>query len=148
MSASALSRWVSRRASGLLERIEHDSLKIGKAPVSSETVLGWLLDMELIAVIVWAAPLPPWDTLLAHVFPPFILIALARLLPRVLLREWVAWLEDRAQLALILALAAFLGVLDEGVQVLAMLLALAALALTAGKPQITRAKPWPAIAGA
>ena len=131
--------WTLRRASGLLERIEHDSLKIGKAPVSSETVLGWLLDMELIAVIVWAAPLPPWDTLLAHVFPPFILIALARLLPRVLLREWVAWLEDRALLALILALAAFLGVLDEGVQVLAMLLALAALALTAGKPQITRA---------
>jgi len=57
----------------------------------------------------------------------------------VLLRGWIAWLEDRALLALILALAAFFGVLIDAVQVLAMLLALAALLLSAGKPQITRA---------
>lgn len=131
--------WTLRRASGLLERVEHDSLNREKAPISSEIVLGWLLDVELIAVIAWSAPLPPWDSLLAHIFPPFILIALARLLPRVLLKGWIAWLEDRALLALILALAAFFGVLPEAVQVLAMLLALAALLLSAGKAQITRA---------
>jgi hypothetical protein len=45
----------------------------------------------------------------------------------------------QAQRRMRLALAAFFGVLIDAVQVLAMLLALAALLLSAGKPQITRA---------
>lgn len=131
--------WTIRRAAGLLERVEHDSLKLRQSPVSGEQVLGWLFDLEMILVILWSAPLPPWESVLTHVFPPFMLLALARLLPRVLLRGWIAWLEDRALLALLLALAALLGVLAPAVQVLAMLLAVAALLLSAGRSQITRA---------
>jgi hypothetical protein len=69
---------------------------------------------------------------LGRFFPPFILVCLARLLPRVLLRGWIAWLEDRALLALLLALAAAFGILVPTVQVLCMALAVAALLLSAG----------------
>lgn len=131
--------WTIRHAAGLLERIEHDSLKLRGSTISSEAMLGWLLDAEIVALVVWSAPLPPWESLLARVFPPFVLICLTRLLPRVLLRSWIGWLEDRALLALLLALAAAFGVLVPAVQALAMLLAASALMLSAGKTQITRA---------
>lgn len=130
--------WTLRRAAGLLERVEHDSLNLRKSAVSGEQILGWLLDIELIALVAWASPLLEWESLLSRVFPPFMLLALTRFLPRVLLRGWIAWLEDRALLALLLALAAALGVLEPAVQVLTMLLALAALLLSAGKAQLTR----------
>ncbi len=130
--------WTIRRASGLLERVEHDSLNLRKSAISGERILGWLLDLELIAVIFWSAPLPPWESLLDRLFPPFILIALVQLLPRVMLRGWIAWLEDRALLALLLALAAALGGLIPVVQLLAIVLAMAALLLSVGKSQITR----------
>jgi hypothetical protein len=130
--------WTVRRAAGLLERVEHDSLNLRTSPISGEQVLGWLLDVTLIAIVVWSAPLLPWESALARIFPPFILVCLARLLPRVLLRGWIAWLEDRALLALLLALAAALGVLVLAVQLLAMALATAALLLAARKSQLTR----------
>ena len=129
--------WIIRRTAGLLERIEDDSLNFRKSAVSSEQILGWLLDLELIAILVWSAPLPLWESLLTRAFPPVMLICLARLLPRVLLRGWIAWLEDRALLALLLAIAAVLGMLTPAVQVIAMLLAGGALLLSAGKTQIT-----------
>lgn len=130
--------WTIRRAAGLLERIEHDSLHLRKSTVSSDKVLGVLLDIELIAIVFLSAPPALWASPLTRVFPPLILLCFARLLPRVLLRGWIVWLEDRALLAVLLALAAALGVLMPAVQVLAALLGLAALALTAGRSQLTR----------
>lgn len=130
--------WTIRRAAGLLERIEHDSLSLRKSVISSEKVLGALLDAELIAIVFLGAPPALWESPLTRVFPPLILLCFARLLPRVLLRGWIAWLEDRALLAVLLALAAALDVLMPAVQVLAALLGLAALLLSAGRAQLTR----------
>jgi hypothetical protein len=130
--------WTVRRAAGLLERVEHDSLNLEKSAISSEQVIGWLLDIELVLLVIWSAPLPPWESVLVRVFPPFILVCLARLLPRVLTRGWIAWLEDRALLSLVLALAAVLGFLVPAVQILGMVLATTALLLSAGKSQLTR----------
>lgn len=130
--------WIARRAAGLLERVEHDSLNVRESPISTEQVLGWLLDVTMIAIVVWSAPLPPWESVLARIFPPFMLICLARLLPRTLPRGWICWLEDRTLLALPLALAAALEVLVPAVQILAMALAAAALLLCAGKSRLTR----------
>jgi hypothetical protein len=131
--------WTVRHAAGLLERIEDDSLSLRQSTISTEQVLGWLLDVTLIAIIFWSAPLPLWGSVLARFFPPFILICLARLLPRLLPRGWIAWLEDRTLLAVPLALAAVFGVLTPAVQILAMALAAGALLLSAGKSQLTRA---------
>lgn len=130
--------WTVRRAAGLLQRVQHDSLNLRKSPISGEQILGWLLDIELIALVAMSAPLSPGESALTRVFPPFILLCLVRLLPRVLLRGWIVWLEDRALLALLLALAAAPGILIPAVQVLAMLLVVAGILLTAGKSQLTR----------
>jgi hypothetical protein len=130
--------WTIRRAAGLLERVERDSMSLRRSAISSGQVLGLLLDLEIIALVVWSASPPPWDSLLTRVFPPFMLLCLVRLLPRVLLRGWIAWLEDRALLALLLAIAAAVGVLAPAVQVLAALLTVAALVLADGRVQITR----------
>jgi hypothetical protein len=130
--------WIIRRTAGLLERVEQDSLNLDKSVVSSGQVLDWLFDVELIVLVVWSAPLPPWESVLTGVFPPFMLIFLARLLPRVLLRGWIAWLEDRAFMALVLAIAAAFGVLVPAVQILGIALASVALLLSAGKSELTR----------
>lgn len=129
--------WTIRRIAGLLERVEDGSLGLRQPPMSTEQVLGWLLDVTLISIVVWSAPLPPWESVLARFFPPFMLICLARLLPRLLPREWIAWLEDRTLLAVPLALAAVLGLLTPVVQVLAMALLTGALLLSAGKSRLT-----------
>lgn len=130
--------WTIRRAAGLLERVEHDSLNLRQSAISSEQMLGWLLDIEMIAVVVWSAPLLAWESPVARVFPPFMLLCLVRLLPRVLLRGWIVWLEDRALLALLLALAAALKLLIPAVELLAAGLVTAGLLLSAGKAQLTR----------
>ena len=131
--------WIIRRAAGLLERIEDDSLKLRRSAASADRTLSLALDAVLVTVLVWnVAPLPG-ESVLARVFAPAMLVFLVRLLPRVLLRGWTGWLEDRALLALLLALAVALDVLAPAVQVFAMALALAALLLSVGKTQLTRA---------
>jgi hypothetical protein len=131
--------WIVRRVAGLLERVEDDSLSLRQSSISTEQVLGWLLDVTLVAIMFWSAPAAPSESVLASFFPPFMLLCLARLLPRLLPRGWIAWLEDRTLLAVPLTLAAVLGVLTPAVQLLAMALAAGALLLSAGKSQLTRA---------
>jgi hypothetical protein len=121
--------WVLRRCAGLLARIERDSLNIPHASPLQARIVGTLLDVELVLLVVWGDPFVPWKTLLERVFPPLILLGLTRLLPRAFDRPWTAWLEDRALLSLLLAFAAAAGVLGEAVQVIALALALAGIAL-------------------
>jgi hypothetical protein len=130
--------WTIRRASGLLERVENDSLNLRPSTISREHVLGWLLDIELILLVVWSTPMPAWEPAITRAFAPFILICFVRLLPRVLPRVSTAMLEDRALLALVLAIAALAGVLVPAVEVIAAVLAAAGLVLSAGRGQLTR----------
>ena len=129
--------WTIRRTAGLLERIEHDSLSLRKSAVSIDEILGLLLDLELIALVIWGASGPASEPLLTRAFPPFMLVCLVRLLPSVLLRGWIAWLQDRALLALLLAIAAAIGVLTPAVQITTALLAFAAVLLAGSRTQLT-----------
>lgn len=131
--------WTIRRAAGLLEQIEDDSLKVRRSAASIDKMLGWALDLVLVAILVLSGAPLPGEPLLTQLFAPFILVALVRLLPRVLLRGWIGWLEDRTLLALVLALAVALDVLAPAIEVVAMALAITALLLSAGKTQLTRA---------
>ncbi|MDR2858320.1 MAG: hypothetical protein LBV50_10805 [Novosphingobium sp.] len=128
--------WTIHRAAGLLDRVEHDSLNVRRPGLSSGQVPGWLLDLVLILLVVWSAP--PSDLLLASAFPPFILLCLVRLLPRVLPRTSTAALEDRALLALILAIAAAMDMLVPAVEAIAAVLAAAGLLFSTGKSRSTR----------
>ena len=71
-------------------------------------------------------------------FPPLILIALLRLLPRALGPGWAAWLEDRALVALLLAIAVATGFAREAVEGAAVLLALAGILLPGRDFRLTR----------
>lgn len=131
--------WTIRNAAGLLQRVEHDTLNTPPSIVYGEQIAGWLVDITLVLVVVWSASLPPWESFLERAFPSFMLVAMVRLLPRLLLRGWTAWLEDRALLALLLALAALVDVLSPAVTLLAVGLAVAGVLLSGGRAQLTRA---------
>ena len=131
--------WTIRHAAGVLQRVEHGSLNKPPSIVFGGQIGGWLVDITLVLVVVWNAPLPPWDSFLERAFPPFMLVAMVRLLPRLLLRGWTAWLEDRALLALLLGLAAAVSVLLPMVTLFAAGLAVAGLLLSGPRAQLTRA---------
>jgi hypothetical protein len=100
-------------------------------------VLGWLIDLALIALVVRATPLMPWESVVVRIFAPLMLVILIRLAPRLVDRAWAPWIEDRVVLTVLLAIAAGIGLLAEAVQVLAIALALAGLLFPGGKPRIT-----------
>jgi len=62
-----------------------------------------------------------------------------RILPRVFDRNWVAWMEDRALLCLLLAIAAAAGLLVDAVEVLATGAALAGALFAGSGARLTRA---------
>jgi hypothetical protein len=124
-------------SAAILRRIERTSLSLPPASVSPETVLGWLIDLALVALVVRGTPLMPWESLTGRVFAPLMLVLLIRLAPRLVDRAWSPWIEDRVVLAVLLAVAAGVGFLTEAVQLLAVALALAGLLFPGGKPRIT-----------
>jgi hypothetical protein len=124
-------------SAAILRRIERTSLSLPPASLSPETVLGWLIDLALIALVVRATPLMPWESVVVRIFAPLMLVILIRLAPRLVDRAWAPWIEDRVVLTVLLAIAAGIGLLAEAVQVLAIALALAGLLFPGGKPRIT-----------
>lgn len=128
---------VLRESAATLRRIEHGSLSKPSPPLEPEDVLGWLIDLVLVAIVVWGVSLMPWESLAERAFAPAILVILVRLSPRLFDRLLAPWVEDRVLLAVLLAVSAGLGFLVSGVQVLAILLALAGLLFAGGKPRLT-----------
>lgn len=129
--------WILREAAGALRGVERASLSLPSSSLSPEDVLGWLIDLALVALVVWSAPLTPWESLAERAFAPLMLVILIRLVPRLFDRSWAPWIEDRVILALLLAVSAGIGFLIGAVQLLAVLLALAAMLLPGGKLRLT-----------
>lgn len=121
----------------VLRRIERSSLGEPEASFTIEEALGGLIDLTLIALVLWSLPLAPWESLWQRAFAPVILILLLRLLPRLFDRTLAPWIEDRTLLALLLAIAATFGFLFGAVQLLAVLLALGGLVFAGSRPRIT-----------
>jgi hypothetical protein len=129
--------WLLLRSAGMLRRVERDSLGDLHASIIPGRIISALLDVEIILLVVWSDPMLPVSSVFDTAFAPFMLIGLTRLLPRAFDRPWAAWLEDRALLALLLALAAMAGLLIEAVEIIAVLLALAGIAIPVGRGRIT-----------
>jgi hypothetical protein len=128
---------VLRESAAILRRIERTSLSLPPSSLAPEDLLGGLIDLAVVALVVWRTPAMPWDALAERVFAPVMLVILVRLAPRLADRVVAPWIEDRVVLALLLAVAAGTGFLPEGVQLLALLLALAGLLFPGGKPRLT-----------
>ena len=120
-----------------LRRIERILLSQPPPVLSPEDVLGWLVDLALVALVVWNAPFTADASLGQRAFAPLMLVMIIRLLPRIFDSTVVPWTEDRVVLAFLLALAAGTGMLMGGVQAIALSLALAAVVFPGGKPRLT-----------
>jgi hypothetical protein len=131
--------WIVRQSAELLDRIERDSLSRPPARIPREVLFGWLLDAVLIVLVTWSVgtvqPRWPFDFVVA----PLFLVSLLRIAPQLFTRNGSAWLEDRALLCILLAVASAAGALIQVVTLAAGLLALAGALLAGWSTRITRA---------
>lgn len=115
--------WLAGEASVVLKRIEADRVVPPGRGISWHVLFEWSTDALLVLLIGWAAPANPLQSGFERLFAPLMLMALLRIVPRVLHSPWTAWLEDRALLGIAIGLAVLAGVGGPVVYGLAILLA-------------------------
>ncbi|MFM5884436.1 MAG: hypothetical protein ACKOQ3_03750 [Novosphingobium sp.] len=129
---------ISSDTAGLLARVEAQSSFRRTRLLQADRGFGWLIDAVLVGLAGFGAATHPgqgdWDRL----FPPFMLIALLRILPNVIDRRWTAWLGDRGLLAIALAAALFGGIGGPVLHIGAVIAALAGIALPRLTKRLTR----------
>lgn len=130
--------WVLRQAAVLLARIE------GIGPVNDRLIglrreiYGWTLDAVVVAIISWASVIEPGQSILHRYFPPLMLMALVRIVPRTTSLRWTGVLEDRMVLCLLLVGAVLAGMSSDAVHVGAVMLAVVGIAVPRGEMRLTR----------
>lgn len=129
--------WILREASELLARIDGDGPRPLSRAFGQATIYGLLLDAVMIGLAGWAVSAEPWQPMPDRFFPPFMLVALLRMLPRILPGRWTAWLDDRALLALGLAGAVASGKGSEVIHLAAAVAAVAGIALPGLQKRLT-----------
>lgn len=102
--------WLAGEASVVLKRIEADRVVPPGRGISWHVLFEWSTDALLVLLIGWAAPVAAMQSGFERLFAPLMLLALLRILPRIVHSPWSAWLEDRALLAIVIALAVLAGV--------------------------------------
>ncbi len=130
--------WILREAAVLLARIESDSLDRRLSGVSRPALYGWLLDAAIVMLAGWGTALNPAQPLQYRMFPPLMLIALLRLVPKAIGGRWTSWLEDRALLCAVLAGAMIAGVGSEAIHIGALALAIAGILVPRAGLGLTR----------
>lgn len=131
--------WALRSAAALIDRIRHDSSDPSTGVVLRDRALDWALDLTIGAILFWNIPYSGVTGLFGRLFVPIMLLGLLRLLPRALDRRWNAWLDDRFLLALLLALAAAVGIAGEAARVFAILLLVGGIFLASPRTRLTSA---------
>lgn len=121
--APAALAWLLGEATVVLKRIEADRIVPPGRDISWHVLFDWSIDAVLILLIAWSLPAATGGDMLARLFPPLMLFALLRIVPRLLSQQWTAWLEDRALLAILVGLSLLAGVAAPVVYGAALLLA-------------------------
>ena len=129
--------WLLGEAAVVLKRIEADRVLPPGRKFSSHGLFEWSSDAVLVALIAWEVPSMAGQAPLAALFAPVMLIALLRIVPRVLRQGWTAWLEDRALLAIIIGLASLAGLAAPVVYGLALVLAACGILWPQGGSRLT-----------
>lgn len=101
-------------------------------------IYGWLLDAAIVGILAAASPGFPLAGTGQRVFAPLMLLCLIRLVPRIVERNWLAWIGDRSLLTILLAVAAGAGALHQTVYLAATALALLGILWPGGKFRLTR----------
>ncbi|MFN5779554.1 MAG: hypothetical protein ACK44O_08780, partial [Novosphingobium sp.] len=124
-------------ATVVLQRIEADRIVPPGRRFSLHGLFEWAVDVLLVALIAWAIPAGPWLGLIERLFPPVMLLALLRIVPRVLRQGWTAWLQDRALLAILIGLGLLAGLGAPLIYGLAALLAACGILWPQGPARLT-----------
>lgn len=136
LAAVALA-WLLGEATVVLRRIEADRVVPPGRSLSLHSLFDWSVDALLVTLIAWAVPAGPWLGPLERLFPPLMLLALLRIVPRVLNQPWTAWLEDRALLAILIGLGLLAGAGAPVVYGLALALAACGILWPQGAARLT-----------
>lgn len=130
--------WILREAAVLLARIESDALDGPSGGLTRQVLYGWLLDAVIVMLAGWGTALNAAQPDPDRMFPPLMLIALLRIVPKAIGGRWTSWLEDRAVLCVILGGAIIAGVGNEAIHIAALALAIAGILVPRAKSRITR----------
>jgi hypothetical protein len=109
---------------GILRQVERESLTMPQDRWALSDILGWIIDIALVAVLSWAMPVFAWESGWQRVFAPLMLLIVLRLVTQTAKEAWAGWLADRFLFCLILAGAALAGWLPYFVFGLALCLGL------------------------
>lgn len=129
--------WILRETAVFLARIESDGGP-GQGALDSRELYGWLLDILLVLLTAWGTELHPGQHFVDRLFPPFMLVALLRILPRLVAPRWAPWFADRTLLALLLIAAIAGGVGSEVVHLAAAAAAFVGILIPLGQSRLTR----------
>lgn len=129
--------WLLRECAVLLSRIESDATHLRKG-LDSKELYGWLCDGLIVVLAAWGSHMHLGQHFVDRLFPPFMLVALLRILPRLFAPRWTGWFGDRALLALGLGVAIALGAGSAAVHVAAALAGVAGILASPGLSRLTR----------
>ncbi len=129
--------WLLRESAALLVRIERDEIAPRKG-IDGLGAYAWLIDAVLVVLLAWAADAPGNHPFLERLFPPFMLIALLRVVSNLPTGRWSGWLTDRSLVALMLMGTMLAGVMGDATHLGAVAAAVAAIGLSSGQFRLTR----------
>lgn len=127
------SAWLGGKGADLLKRIERASLAEPPRRFALDTAFSWLVDLAFVLACAWRSELPAGVGLPrgAGAFAPLVLFGLLRLVPRLLSGPAVVrWLDDRAVIAVLLAVASLFFPFDVTLALLSLLVLALTLAST------------------
>lgn len=130
--------WITREIAGLLARVEAGPAPVRQGLLEQVAAYGWMIDAVIIGLVAFGSPGHVWQPVPDRLFPPFMLVALLRILPNAVHGRWTAWLGDRALLALALASAVAGGAGSYVTHAGAVVAALAGIALPGLTKRLTR----------
>jgi len=110
------------KAAGMLRGAERQAHGVLPPAVARVDVLGWMLDLTLVAIVALGLGAAAGEAPVAldhRIFDPLVLLLLLHLVPRLLPGRLATWIGDRGVLALCLAAAAGFGHLGVAVRLLA-----------------------------
>ncbi|RZA29240.1 MAG: hypothetical protein EOP02_05080 [Proteobacteria bacterium] len=127
--------WLGVEAAGALGSIARAGAEDGSSDDRSGTLAGIFIDV----LLVWVLALTLSGIWYERIFAPIVLILAARLSGSLLEAKPADMVQDRALLALLLAVAASTGILLPVTQLIAFAVLAMLLLMSRGKPQITHA---------
>lgn len=129
--------WIVRESAAMIARIEFEQDPLARG-FDAKELYGWLLDVLIVILTAFGSEPGQGQDLGERLFAPFMLVALLRIVPRLLPGSWSAWFHDRGLLALLLAGSILAGLGGATAMIASSVIALGVILLPLGQSRLTR----------